>query len=93
MSPPLPQKKIADMAKARFADSLSLVKDRLKPANLTREMLDRSKTKAVKAVGSAIIATKARPAIAVGVAAAATLFLFRKPIANALKRAKEKSNG
>jgi ElaB/YqjD/DUF883 family membrane-anchored ribosome-binding protein len=80
-------------AKARFSSSLGAVKHRLTPKNLAREAIDKAKERASDTAQASVDKVKANPSTAIGVAAAAILLLFRKPIFGAMKRlSKEKTN-
>jgi ElaB/YqjD/DUF883 family membrane-anchored ribosome-binding protein len=80
-------------AKARFSSSLGAVKERLTPQSLAREALEKAKEKASDTAQASVDKVKANPSTAIGVAAAAVLLLFRKPIFGAMKRlTKEKTH-
>jgi hypothetical protein len=76
----------AQASKRRMLATLDDVRERLRPASLSREMVERAKGSLGDAGGKALDAAKSRPAAIAGVAAAALLFLFRKPIFGAIKR-------
>ncbi len=83
----------ADLAKARLSTTLGAVKQRLHPRAMAQETVEHFKQKAADTAQASVEAVKARPSTAVGIAAAAVLLLFRKPIFGAMRRLnKEKSN-
>lgn len=71
-------------AKARLTEALTALKTRLMPRTIARHLLDAGKDKATDAAEAGVEAVKARPGVAIGVAALAALFLARKPIARAI---------
>jgi ElaB/YqjD/DUF883 family membrane-anchored ribosome-binding protein len=83
---------VAD-AKDRLSSTFGTVKQRLSPRTLVHDTVDQLKQKAVDTTQASVDAVKSRPSTAIGVAAAAVLILFRKPIFGAMRRLqKEKSN-
>jgi ElaB/YqjD/DUF883 family membrane-anchored ribosome-binding protein len=83
-----------DIAKARLSSTFGTVKQRLNPRALAHETVDQLKQKAAQTAQASVDAVKSRPSTAIGVAAAAVLLLFRKPIFGAMRRlTKEKSDG
>lgn len=71
-------------AKARLTAALSALKQRLLPSTIARNLFESGKAKAADAAEASVDAVRARPGIAVGVAALAALLLARKPIARAI---------
>lgn len=74
----------ADLARVRLSDALAALKQRLLPKTIARRLVVTTKDKAVDAAEAGVDAVKARPALAVGAAALAALFLARKPIVRAI---------
>jgi hypothetical protein len=76
----------AEASKRRMLATLDDVRARLRPASLSREIAEKAKGSLADASGKALDAAKSRPAATAGLAAAALLFLFRKPIIGVIKR-------
>jgi len=77
----------AVQARRRFASTFGTLQYRLKPGNLASTAWDDVREKGTAIAGDAVEAAKARPLVTGGIAAAIGLFLARKPIAKAAKRA------
>lgn len=71
-------------AKAQLTDTLRVLKARFMPRAIARHLAVATKEKAVDVAEATVDTVKARPGVAVGVAALAALFLARKPIARAI---------
>jgi ElaB/YqjD/DUF883 family membrane-anchored ribosome-binding protein len=79
----------ATIARERFYASLWGVRERVSPGALKDEAIQAIRDRATDAAD----AVRKRPGLAVGVGAAAILFLLRKPLMAAVKRrSKEKKN-
>lgn len=74
----------ADRARERLSDALTALKQQLSPGIVARKVATTTKEKATEAADAGVEAVKARPAVAVGAAALAALFLARKPLIRAL---------
>lgn len=72
----------AGNARLRLKETALSVKQRLSPASLKQEALDKAKARAMDVLEEA----KARPALTAGLVATAALILLRKPLSGALKR-------
>ena len=72
----------AGAARNRLKKTALSVKERLSPASLKQEALDKAKARAMEVVDGA----KTRPALTAGLFATAALIVLRKPVAGALKR-------
>lgn len=76
----------ADVAKARLMATLDEVKFRLAPAKLAGDAVQKAKDKSIVVADDTVTAVKDRPLMAAGVAAAAAMFIARKPLAAAVGR-------
>ena len=74
-------------AKARFLDTLGEAQQRLKPGNLANEAWTGVKGKTAEAAENAVEAAKQRPGMLALVVGGLALFLARKPIGRAAKKA------
>ncbi len=84
----------ADDARVQVRTTFGDVKSRLHPKTLSAEAVGKVKAKANAMAENAITTAKSKPATSAAMAAAITMFIFRKPLARAIVRAiKEKKNG
>ncbi len=74
----------AEGARKRLALALAALKDRLLPRTIARNLASGIADKSAEIAKSSADAAKARPAVAIGVAALAALFFARKPIIRAI---------
>lgn len=75
-----------DTTKAQLKSTLGTVKSRLAPRALAADTAENLKRQASDAARASIDAAKARPATVIGIAAAATLLVFRKSIFGAIRQ-------
>ncbi len=77
-----------DATKAQLKSTLGTVKARLAPRTLAADTAETIKRQASDAARASIDAARARPATLVGIAAAATLLVFRKSIFGAIRQSR-----
>jgi ElaB/YqjD/DUF883 family membrane-anchored ribosome-binding protein len=82
----------ADAARRRLSASFAQVKDRLTPRAIANEAIVVFKDKATQTAQASLGVVRRNPSTAIGVAAAAVLLLFRKPIFGAMRRLTNKEN-
>lgn len=85
-------KEEADQARAALLNTASNLKERLTPQSLLEDGKAVAKDQAVKLAAVTLASSKGRPLLAAGAMLAGALYLFRKPIARAVKGRLGKEN-
>jgi hypothetical protein len=77
----------ADAAKARLMATVDEAKARLAPGTLASNAVQSAKDKSIVVADEAVAAVKERPGLTAGIAAAAALYIARKPLFSAVRGA------
>ncbi|RST31016.1 DUF3618 domain-containing protein [Sphingomonas ginkgonis] len=70
----------AEAARAKLMGTVDELKARLSPQKVTSDAIQGAKNKSIEVADQTVTAVRQRPGMAAGVAAAAALFLARKPL-------------